>query len=323
MANPAEMAAKKLAWNMESWKSIELRLREDFEKMAPTQGPDDVRTFRGDFHYIETAAGQRLSEEPTTADGGDRTLVSIHYSDGARSALLVRVDQGGVPGPEQVSIHRAFGKEDEGGMSHRPEPLRAFYAGLVPLSKALPKANYLGEGRQLGRACDRFHFAGVAGSPGLNLVYWIDRETAAPLRLEYYADATAYSEGRTTSAWIAESLDEVGGHHLSLKSELVMYQFKGPDPRQVGSRYKIAVQEVAFDRDYPRAMFWPKITGETTVVDMVKGKIDMPQSSARTTTAAPIRAVEPGDWKPSISTVAIIAGSTLLASGLVLRWRRR
>src|ERR1017187_9447741 len=155
MSNPAESAAHKLAWEMGTWKSIEVRFKSGGENKEPARKPDQPRTFQETCHYIETAAGQRLFDSRLFTDLDNETAVHIDYKDGSKCATLVRYDKDGGTGQEQVTIQRAFGQEGI-GFNHRPEPLRFLYVGLKPLPEVLPQAQYLGEGRRLDRKCDRF-----------------------------------------------------------------------------------------------------------------------------------------------------------------------
>jgi|GEM_PF-5680525 len=321
MQNPAELAAKKLAVEMGFWKSFELRYTEDFENKDPHREPTAPRTFLCSYRYIETVAGQRLSDERLVNDLGE-TLASTYYADGSKCAYRYRVDKNGVAGQEQVTIKRSFATEDL-GITHRPEPIRFLYAALTPLYEALPRAKHLGDGRRLERDCDRFLLTSFRGKGDpASMVYWLDRETGITLRFEHYEDEKARAEGRPYYVWNAESLDEVGGRHLALKSELLHLDPKGPDPQRVLMQYKIATQEVAFDRDYPKSTFWPTITQNTKIIDMINNKIHSPQQMQTSMPAKPIRAVDTPGWSPSLSTASLLLGAAALGAGLLLRLRR-
>jgi hypothetical protein len=322
MQSPAEVAAKKLAWEMESWKSVELQLHTDFENKDPAREPPFPRTFWSTSHYVETAAGQRFFEMRMKPDNVVETAVSIHFTDGSKCALLLRRDVGDVAGQEQVTIKRAFSYEDR-GMTYRPEPLKYLYVGLRPLHEVLPQAEYLGSGVRLNRECDRFLFTGVPGKPDeVSLVYWLDRATGMTLRFEHYDDARARAAGTPHYVWNALSLDEVSGHHLALRSELLQYDPKSTDPHRIMLEYKITTKKVQFDQDYPATMFWPSITNQTKVIDMIKNTIVFPKTEGKTLTTAPIRAVDSGGWALPIASAGIaVLGVAALIAGIVLRRR--
>lgn len=322
MQGPAESAAKKLAWEMESWKSVELRVRDDFVNKDPARKPTSPQTFWSTSHYIETAVGQRLLDMRMKPDNVDHTRVSIDYTNGSKCAALLRTDKEGVTGQEQVTINRAFSYEDD-LVTNRPGLLRYLYVGLRPLHEVLPQAKYLGVGRRLGRECDRFLFTSVKGKGDpAHLVYWLDRATGITLRHEHYENDQARAEGRPYFVWNAKSLDDVSGHYLALESELLQFDSKGPDPQLVMLEYQHTTQEVAFDRDYPASMFWPSITKDTKVFDMIANKIVFPKTKATTSTAEPIRAVDPTGWGLSYSTVGMLVGGAALVAGIALRQRQ-
>ena len=207
MQNLAESAARKLAWEMGTWKSIEIQDHSDAVNEVPfMQG--QPKTFQEVRRYIETGAGRRLYDTRLSNDLNE-VAVRVDYADGPRCANRSRLDKNGVAGEDQVCITRGFGLESL-GMNCRPEPLRYLYVGLKPLPEALPLAQYLGGDRQLSRDCDRFLFTHVKGKddPAV-LIYWLDRETGVTLRVEYYDSEQARAEGRQGYYWRAESLDRV------------------------------------------------------------------------------------------------------------------
>jgi hypothetical protein len=324
MPNPAEAAAKKLAWEMGSWKSIEFRLGEDFVNKDPGRKPSEPRTFHASYHYIETAAGQRLFENRLVSDLNPRSLVSIDYTDGSKCAFLYRIDQGETAGQDQVTIKRWFGRENE-GVAHRPEPLRYLYHGLKPLYEVLTAGEYAGEGREIGRECDRFLFKPTPGGkdPAIQ-VYSLDRETGITLRFEHFANQEEWSAAHPYYVWIAKSLDVVDGHHLVRTSELLTYQPTGPNPQRPTLEYKVHAEEVAFDRDYPSTTFWPAISKQTKLIDTIANKIVIPSTPSEKTasTTAPIRASDPAGWSLTYSSATIIIGAAALCIGLLLHRRR-
>jgi hypothetical protein len=324
MVDAAGIAANKLAWEMESWASVEIRGREDFENPDFERRKESgAKSYHSELHYIETAAGQRLFERIMTPSPGTMVATSIDYSDGSKCAgLILRKEDGGVTS-NQVIIKHHFAHENS-GWNVRPEPFQFFYLGLEPLPKALVRATHLGKGQQLGRDCDRFLFPSFRSGGNQVYVYWLDVATGIPLRYESYWDQKAFAEERPGTVWRAESLDSVGGHHLALKSELIGYDSKGNDPHRVKSIHKYVMDEVFFDREYPKAIFWPKITTETTVWDHIQNTAQPPSKNAAAVVPTdPIRADDSRGSVFPLSTVMFILGSIVLASGLFLWWRRR
>jgi len=323
--NPVESAAKKLAWEMGSWRSIDLRLRTDCENTDPAKPTEWPRTFRIAEHYIETAAGQRFYGQRMIVSEKETTFVTLCYTDGSQFTQVNREDKGGAEGREQLTIKRFFQSENN-GKTYRPAPLSFLYVGLKPLHEVLNRADYLGTGRHLDRECDGFlfrHFEGAQDSR--ELVYWLDRETGITLRFEYYGTAALRSEGRPDHVWNAESIDEVGGHHLVLKSVLLQYNGKVPELKNLQMRYKAVTDEVKFDQAYPMTTFRPVVKPTATVIDMVKNTFVSPKTKSQpptTSTAAPIRAADDPGWGMTVSTAGLLLGASALGAGVLLWWRR-
>jgi hypothetical protein len=325
MAGPAEVAAQRLSWEMESWKSIELRSHEDFVN-SEDHDPSQFSGYHCKYHYIETAAGERMFEERLVPQGSKETFVSINYTDGKRSATLLRPEIDGV-GKDQIDIKQAFATETD-GRTYRPVPLRYYYVGLEPLPEVLSKAVHQGTRRHLDRDCDLFLFAGVRSGQGTtDYVYWLDHASSIPLKVEFYEGEKARSENRPLAVWSAESFDKVEGRHLPLRSELVHLGAAGPRIGDVEGRYQVVVDSVNFDREFPKSTFWPVITSDATVYDFVHNKVTSPKKPSAdtqgTTASPPIRAVESSDGVLSSSTLVMFIGVTILACGLLLWWRRR
>jgi len=319
MANPAEMAAKRLAWELESWTSIEIRTREDSVESLSTKHPNP---FYSERHYIETAAGQRMSETRLVNSKGVERL-QVNFTDGQRAADVLQTDTGGWD-HQQVSIKRAFGSEGSSGWADRPEPLLNFYVGILPLPKALASAEYLGEARLLGRDCDVFLFPHIQGTRNLvDAVFLLDRATSIPLKMTVYTNAKFRAEDRPESIWTAESFDEVEGHHLALRSSVVLPSF---DPsRKVDIESHIEVKEVHYNRDFPASAFWPTSGPNDVVYDGITGKHTGPdpRKIVKKTGAAPLRADAGGGWAAAIPSASLGLGVAVLIAGLILWWRRR
>ncbi|MGC8644144.1 MAG: hypothetical protein ACP5XB_30155, partial [Isosphaeraceae bacterium] len=90
MESPAESAARKLAWEMGTWKSIEIQWHSDDENEVLVR-QDQPRTFKQTCRYIETAAGQRLYELRLTSDSDQGTTFCVDYTDGRQCADVFRI----------------------------------------------------------------------------------------------------------------------------------------------------------------------------------------------------------------------------------------
>ncbi|MDX2037778.1 MAG: hypothetical protein SFX72_14095 [Isosphaeraceae bacterium] len=320
MNDPAALAAKRLSWELESWKSIEIRSHEDFRN-SRNHGPEQFSTYRCEYHYIETAAGERRYDERLMPDGKADALITQNYHDGTLSANLIRNEVDGIGG-DQVTISRVFAQEDN-GFTYRAQPLAQFYVGTEPLPKALAKSTYLGGDRRLGRDCERFLFTKVGTArTATDLVYWLDKATGVPLEVESFANEQDRNEHRVRSIWSAQSLDRIDGRHIPLRSELLVFDNSG----KVDKTYKIVVDSVRFDQSYPKSTFRPLITKGATVYDTVRKKATFPNEpvdGSGMSSTSPIRAVEPGVSSLTASSLSILLGVCILSSGLVLWWRRR
>ena len=328
MNNPADLAAKRLAWEMESWSTIEMKSHEDMVNNMAAKDHTQWAKAHFEHHYIASATGQRMFEVRITPVGA-KVYRQANYFDGARAADVLVSDADGWE-HQYVTIKREFGMEGRAGWVECPDPLRQFYVGLVPLPKMLAKAVPLGDARLLNRDCDAFLFPQLQfNDRRMDVVAVLDRETAVPLKFSVYPDATARAEGRPETDWIAESLDEVEGHHMPLKSTVIHYVAPGG---KESLRVKVVVDEVHYDREFPKSTFWPVFGPDAVIMDQITGKMTAPTSAemkakmvalAKNSTAAPVRAVPPGSWVPSASTAVMGLGLAALLVGLGLWWRRR
>lgn len=140
MSTPAEVAAKRLSFEMQSWRSIELRVRHGISRPSePLQRPDYDHLID---HYIETAEGWRKNDN-TTFDGVTLNSHSQAYFDGSRNAQVGFVRKE-LSKQSQVIINRSFEMEDKSASTSRPVPLSCLYLGQTPLPEALSKAIHLG-----------------------------------------------------------------------------------------------------------------------------------------------------------------------------------
>lgn len=335
MADPAETHAERLAWEMESWKSIDFQLRTTYE--LNELAPDPQRgASKLSEHYIETAAGQRMFEVRMTLRDG-REMRSVYYSDGERCADFKQIKL-----PEKtidsVRIKREFWQE--GTLSWRgcPEPLKFYYCGLRPLPEALKAAQYLGSDRHRDRDGDAFLISKASGHAQSDIVLLLDKVTSVPLKVSFYRSDEDRAANRPHSVWSAESVDEVGGRHLPMRSEDITYS--PTDPGKPALVRKMVVEAIYFDRDYPASTFWPTIGSDTQVVDLISNKVVAPSKAkaappagpkknesrpdeGKAITSSPIRAAPGGSWGESLPGVSIAFGVVLLAIGAGVWWRRR
>lgn len=308
------------------WRSIELRYHEDYA----CTGKMDANSFSS-YHdeclYIETAAGQRRMESRLTPDAGERIITTIDYCDGKKSANDTRTDLirlgKTIPGRRQIVIRGTFASE-ESGLNHRPEPLRYFYVGTEPLAKAIERAEPLGEGRVIGRDCDRFLFAKVkVWGDSIDFVYHFDRETSIPLRVDYFKSFDAKSTIEPDTFWRALKLESYGGVTLVSKSEMIDSVGLKRDSR-ILQKHTITIDSVRFDASYPKSLFWPEIPQDVHVIDRITGKNSTPKVESTLKVpdgVQPIRAIERDGGLFTFSTTALFMSFTLLATAVVIRLR--
>lgn len=329
MGKPADSAAERLAWELRSWKSIEIRVHANLVNAKASADPmlwSGSDTFS---HYVETADGLRMFEERIVPSSGDEIL-NMYFSNGK---LAADVNRGTLQGKaqESVIIKRDFGMESKTGWYGVPEPLLYFYVGMRPLHEVLPSAEYLGQGSHLNRDCDLFLFTRAKHGVQGDFVYALDRETSIPLKVSVFTDANKRAEGTPASTWSAESLDEVNGRHIPLRSSQAHYS--RVDPSEAVLKRSILVESVEFDKDYPRATFWPKISPEATVFNSVPSefkapvakdtgarKLDVQASSVAGQTG--LRVVDRGHWSDMVAPASLALGVAVLVASVVL-WRRR
>jgi hypothetical protein len=255
------------------------------------------------------------------------------YCDGRRCATVSYDAENWESEQEVIEIGRDFMGEAGIGHTSRPEPLAYFHVGKVPLYEALPRAEHIGEGEQIGRDCDVFRFDRVDWAmQTLDLTYHLDSETAVPLRVEARHSAGSKFEGAPSWRWEAESLDEVGSFHLPLNSKLVSYR---PSTGAKSLELGITVEDVRFDQPHARSTFWPTYQPGVVVYNSIDGtttetpgpeKDETPAVSpgevaGRVVAAAPIRADPPGNWGAAASTGLVGLGVVMAIVALVA-WRR-
>lgn len=311
--------AEKLSWLMDSWSSIELRVR------IESRNHDTGREGVGLEWYIETGLGQRMYERswPTAEPGEtDRKVV---YSDGKRFAESSWAD-----GRQRNIIYtKAFFNEARTAHSWRPTPLTFFYLQHEPLATFLAKAEHLGTQSRLGRDCElllvrnvRWTFAPV------DIVYCLDRETALPLRVQCFTAGDDRTTSRPEWEWEATSIDDVGdGRHWPINSRDVSYSPEASDG--VLQSRTLKIEAIHFNKEFPLAIFRPVEEPGTPVLDAVANRqytvpgvptgADAPAKSVASRATPPLRAEAPNDWMATVSTWGLVLGVALIAAGL-LTW---
>jgi hypothetical protein len=317
-----EQAAKTLAWEFESRKSIETRTRTLIHNQDKNTGvSQDFDTLSE--HYIETATGRRFYEF-RALKGDEIVQRSLHYGDGTKFADVdYRPDD-----PETqnaIFINRQFWMEGRNDRRQVPQPFLYLYVGREPLHEALPKATHLGQDKVIGRECEIFLFPQVRWAVTQDQVYYLDKATSIPLRVESYRDTSARERNEPISSWTARSLDEVQGHFVPLNSSQVSYNKEGAEDLT----WDFKVESIEFNKDYPNSLFWPTVQPGTTVFDSIMNKMsetpgqrksDVKQSEKAI--AQPIYADPPRDWTATASSVSLVLGAAVLLTGTVLWWRR-
>ncbi len=326
MNSSARELAEKLAWETDTRSSIEIHvgMKMVYNRLPESMSNMDFNTV--DQTYIETASGQRFSDQRTSLDG---KLFSRHtdYCDGKRSGRLV-YNRDDLPSQELFTIKRFFGKEEQSRKIDRPRPLDLLSIGRKPLAQALVESAIpLGEGRIIDRPCDLFLFERVPSAVPQDHVYYLDRETGVPLHVMSFLDRPARERNEPVWTWTAESLDEVDGHHIPFKSTMVA-PLRGPQ-KGITITHHFTVSSVQFDQKYPPSMFWPTYQPGLGVVDtisnktmIVPGKAPEPQAKVTMAVGEPIRATPASDGSRVASVVALALGVSLLAAGLFAYFRR-
>ncbi len=313
----AERAVNQLAWELESRRSIELKVRTTIISRDP-EFP--TRHFSlVDEHYIESALGQRTCD--TTHLQGDEVVRRFTlFSDGSRCAE-VQFEARPPYSQESVFIKRTYSQEDRGDWMNRPGPIQLLYVCREPLHKALPTAESLGTGKVLGRDCDIFLFRQLRWQVPQDHVYYLDRATSIPLKVESFKNQAARDAEEPLWAWTAESLDKVQGHFIPVDSQMVN--------SKPNVTWKYHVESVVFDKEFPTSTFWPVLQPGVFVHDFISLKSykvpgaerTMLGASERSSNARPTQAVPPQDYLSALSTVSFGVGLAIFFVGIVI-WMR-
>ncbi len=315
MQSPGELAAKKLAWEIESRKSVEALVRTTL-KPGPENPPHSTYDSIEE-HFIELD-GKRFCDNRFFTAGG---VVGrdTHFWDGNQSADVTYMPD--LRRQLYVTISRQYHKENAGDRMERPHPFLLLYVGRTPLHKALAKATYCGTGEAMGRKCELFLFPAVKWAMPQDHLYYLDRETSIPLKVESYRDQAARDQNQPLWVWTAESIEKVQGHNLTPKSRLVRYNEQKP-----AFEWSFSLESITFDKDHEAATFWPAFEPGVEVHDMILDKHYVTpgaRAPEQTSTAAPIEAVPPGDWMDTLPWASLILGCAILITGGCLWWKRR
>jgi hypothetical protein len=278
-------------------------------------------------HYIETAAGQQRFCEYQFLKGDEVLSRSTHYGDGNRF-VDIQFDNKETTRQKQINVNPHYFMEQKSERRQVPDPLLRFYVGREPLHKALlTKAKPLGEGKVMGRECNVFLFPQVRWGRPQDQVYFLDKETSIPLKVETYWDEAARLRNDPMGVWTAESLDQDQGYYLPHNSTGITF---GPDKAPAYTN-QFKVESVVFNKEYPASTFWPTFQpgvnvfdsvnpGATKVSDETKVKPPVVNSPTVSVVAAPpIEAVPPSDSTPMI---ALGLGVAVLFVGVFLWWQR-
>ena len=319
MADEAAQAAKNLAREMQSWKSIELRTRESFTRQTEIPDPNGVPAGRLSYHYIEKATGERYFEE---AFREPTETISRYYCDGQKCADWWEPTPD-YPQADRVRIKKEFGIEKRFQNHFCPVPLSKFYRGPLPLYKALEAAKWLGRETRLDRECDAFL---LTRGDERRLVYVLDRETSIPLTVRQYADDAAVTADQPSYIWNATSLETIEGHPFPMKSEMISYSRS--NPKTVDENREFIVESLKFNQEYPKTTFWPTIGPETRVTDAIKKTVShvkpAPFTNDQTaTTTEPLRVADSMTTDSMLGPAITGSGIILLVVCLVLWWRRQ
>lgn len=339
---PQQKAAERLKWEMESWRSIELRVRHKMTRRAPDPKGRPMPFDRFEIRYVQTALGRRLKEQESFLGDAQRRRVR-YFFDGRRGA---DIEYGGTDFQDmvQVIVLAHFPTGGNPGVFNCAEPLNSYYVGLEPLHMALPRAEHLRSEPFLDRPCEVFRVPEVRGSLVLDHVHHLDGETGIPLQVATYLNSRPFKEERPYAVWKATSIERVQGHPFVMNSTHVTY---APGDGTVTFERTFEVRSLVFDQDYPDSMFFPVIPSGSQVIDAVakktvvwpsrtpvknesrpsasKSKPDpKPKAEPRpqAEVANPIRAEQPQPWPSAFGGVLGAAGLLLMAAGFFLWWRR-
>jgi Protein of unknown function (DUF1559) len=275
---------------------------------------------------INKAAGRRFCDDHKL-NSGKIVGHDTHYSDGTRCAD-VRYQEKDLERQQYVTIKRQYYNENMGDRMERPGPLCFLYVGREPLQKALPKAQYQGTDKDIGRECDVFLFSQVRWSFPQDHVFYLDKETSIPLKVASYRDQSARDKDQPLWVWTAESLDKVHNHYVPLKSREISYT----ETREPSYEWTFSVRSIDFNKDYADSVFWPTLEPGAGVLDTILSKgYEVPGgqkepvvgSNISPGTTELIEAAPPSDWTAFAPTAMLALGCAILIAAGLAWWRRR
>jgi hypothetical protein len=283
---------------------------------------------RIDDTYMATAFGQRRVTSKYYM--GDAIFNKVEkYCDGSKCAEVMFRG----PSMEQQKsaiIKRHFGMEDQTERLDIPKPELLLYVGRKPLGEALPDALYLGEVKVNGRDCDLFLFRGVKWGVVQDQVFYLDRASSQPIKVEAFRDEESRVRGAPIWVWIADRLETIQGRLVPVESTQLTYDNTGGAPRKLFTN-TFRVQSIRFDEELDPALFWPTLAPALPVMDAIANKTYVtpgtPPSAPTTETAAsgagaPIEAERPNEWLDAIPAVTLVLGAgVLIAAGVI--WARQ
>ncbi len=324
MDTPAEVAAKRLAWQAESIKSVEIRIHGDLTLHDAAMRSQQLGT-AFEEHYIETADGERFFDH-RGLDGSTTTTRFTYFTDRKKCAD-VQYDSKNLEKQKQVTFKRQFGMEDRGDRKQLPDPLIFFYVGREPLHKALSHSQYLGETTVMDRRCDQFLFEKVRWMVPQDQVFCLDQSTSVPLQVSAYRSGEDRQQERPLWVWKAGALESVQGHSIPMRGSLAEYQGKEHALLLTTSS---TVESISFGKDYPASTFWPVLEPGTNVFDTINDKfytvpggVSAKQSQEIATATQTNEAVPPPDWSTIVPPVTLGLGCLVLFAAAVIWWRRR
>lgn len=323
MANRLDIIREQLEQELNSFRSINVKISQTFTNPGAGEDPMQYASAIYKIDYTETSLGERRFVHESLPKGRP-SLLSIDTTDGKTASLMIRRPDGNAR--ETVTIQRHFGNEDQLGWSHRPIPLFYFSVGRRPLAEAVGEAEILGDERVIDRDCDALLFKDVDCSPApCDFVYLLDKATSIPLKVSCYLSRQDRLNDAPRSVWTADSLDEVQGRHVPLKSSVEAYV--GGGSGKIAYRSDIVVESVKYNEEYPAQHFQPNITKSTNVIDTIKNEYKMgepPEPVLHSSATIPenaIRAVDPADWSSFVVPSLLVLGVSLLLAAVATRIR--
>lgn len=334
--------ADKLAWQLTSWKAIELRVDEQ-PTVMPGVLAGDPSVFTGqEYHYIETALGQRYYEKKGFLPNG-KVSRTESFSDGRRFTN-VEYDPKEPKNQQIITLTNNFGSEslEELNLSDRPVPLFYFYVGRAPLHEALRDAtrDATTSMQVIGRECHVFHFPRVRfNKEPRELRIYLDKASAIPLRF-----VCGDSIEKPLWTWEAESLDKVGDYWVPKNSRYRSYSYgDAAAPGSIKFEKVYKVTDVQYNKQYNMQTFnvafqpGAEIVASKQAVKLLQGKNALAYANrmARNSpalakkdvrevskgSAVPIQAVE-SNGIGTFQAASMVLGVAVIMVALLVWWRR-